>query len=385
MLLKNGRILRSDYRFFTGDMRVEDDRIVQIGALEPQPGETVHQLEEKLVLPGLIETHFHGAMGLDSSLGEERAFATFSSFMAAHGITSFVPALISSPDAVTEHYLAAGRAYMDHPAPGAQMVGMYLEGPFISPEHKGAHDPAVLQLPDLAKVQRWQQLAGGRIRKLLVAPELPGAEPVIRWAAGQGIVTEIGHSGASYEQAKAAIEWGATLATHVFNAMSPLHHRQPGILAAVLLDDRVTCELIADLGHVAQPVVELLYRLKGENHIDLISDAFSAAGLPEGTYIHTDGRPIIVKGGLARLEDGTLMGSTSTILDGMRNLVRRCGVPLESAVRTVTANPARTLGLHDRGCLAPGKRADLAVLDEQLTVCATYVGGREVYRRPENA
>lgn len=198
-------------------------------------------------------------------------------------------------------------------------------------------------------------------------------------------MTEIGHSGASYEQAKAAIEWGATLATHVFNAMSPLHHRQPGILAAVLLDDRVTCELIADLGHVAQPVVELVYRLKGENHIDLISDAFSAAGLPEGTYIHTDGRPIIVKDGLARLEDGTLMGSTSTILDGMRNLVRRCGVPLESAVRTVTANPARTLGLHDRGCLAPGKRADLAVLDEQLTVCATYVGGREVYRRPENA
>ncbi len=385
MLLKNGRILRSDYRFFTGDMRVEDDRIVQIGALEPQPGETVHQLEGKLVLPGLIETHFHGAMGLDSTLGEESAFATFSTFMAVHGITSFVPALISSPDAVTERYLTAGRAYMDHPAPGAQMVGMYLEGPFISPEHKGAHDPTVLQLPHLAKVQRWQQLAGGRIRKLLVAPELPGAEPVIRWAAGQGIVTEIGHSGASYEQAKAAIEWGATLATHVFNAMSPLHHRQPGILAAVLLDDRVTCELIADLGHVAQPVVELVYRLKGENHIDLISDAFSAAGLPEGTYIHTDGRPIIVKDGLARLEDGTLMGSTSTILDGMRNLVRRCGVPLESAVRTVTANPARTLGLHDRGCLAPGKRADLAVLDEQLTVCATYVGGREVYRRPENA
>lgn len=381
MLLTNARILRSDFRFFHGDVRLEQDKIAEIGILTPRPEEPVTDVQGRYLIPGLVETHFHGAMGLDSSAGEEKAFAAFSAFMASRGITTFIPALISSADAVTERYIAAGCAFMDKPAPGAVMAGLYLEGPFISPAYKGAHDAAVLQPPCADKLRRWQELAGGRIRKTVVAPELPGAEETIRWAAANGIVVEIGHSGATYAEAKAGIEWGATLATHTFNAMAPLHHREPGILGAVLTDNRVRCELIGDLGHVAPAVVELVYRLKGADGIHLISDSVSAAGLGDGDYVHPDGRTVVVKDGLARLEDGTIMGSASTILDGVRRLVTVCGIPLEDAVKMASQTPARTMGLDDRGGIAPGKRADFAVLDDDLAVCRTLVGGRVVYER----
>ena len=379
MILKNARILGDDFRFFTGDLRIENGVIAALGALSPAAGEPVTDLEGAYLLPGLVETHFHGAMGLDSSLGEVRAFETFSAFMATRGITTFVPALISSPDDVTERYIAAGREFLRQAPKGAKMGGFYLEGPFISTQYRGAHDPAVLQLPDLGKLQHWQELAGGLIRKTVIAPELPGAEAVIRWASTHGITVEIGHSAATYAQAKAGIDWGARLVTHVCNAMSPLHHREPGMVGAALTDDRVTCELIADFGHVAPPVVQLVCRAKGDDRVNIISDSVSSAGLPDGDYTNPDGRVIRVVDGLARLENGTIMGSASTVLDGMRHLLT-LGIPLESAVKMASRNPARTIGLDDRiGSIAVGKCADLAVLDRDLEVIATYVDGNCVY------
>ncbi|MDO4743069.1 MAG: amidohydrolase family protein, partial [bacterium] len=211
-----------------------------------------------------------------------------------------------------------------------------------------------------------------------VAPELEGAEELIRWASSNGVAVEIGHSAATYEQAMKAIEWGATLATHLFNAMSPLHHRDPGIPGAVLMDPRVTCELIADLGHVAGAVVKLACAAKGADGINLISDSCTAAGVSDGEYTQPDGRKIFVKDGLARLENGTIMGSASSILDGVRNLVS-LGIDLAVAVGMASTNPARCIGLSDRGVIATGKRADLAVLDKNLHVQCTFVGGKPVY------
>lgn len=381
MLLKNGYVLGDDYHFSRRDVRIHNGKIDEIGFLAPAAGETVLELNGRTLIPGLVETHFHGAMGFDSSLGEARAFEAFSSFMAQNGITTFVPALISSSDEVTERYIAAGNDFMDNKPQGAKMGGMYLEGPFISVQYKGAHDPDVLQLPNLEKLQHWQMLAKGRIVKTVIAPELDGAEPVIRWASQNGIAVEVGHSAADYEQAMAGIEWGATLATHVFNAMTPLNHRNPGVAGAVLTDDRVTCELIADFGHVAPPVVKLVYRVKGADRVNLISDSVSSAGLPDGEYRNPDGRMIYVKDGLARLENGTIMGSASTIMDGMRHLVQS-GISLEDAVKMASANPARTIRQSDRiGSIAVGKQADLVVLDEALQVDYTLVDGEIRYQR----
>ncbi len=383
MLLKNARILDASGTFIDGDLRVDAGVIASIGCVEPLADEMVLDLDGAYLIPGLIESHFHGAMELDCSLGTREPFEAFADYMARRGITSFVPALISSSDAVTEQYIRAGKEYMAHPAPGSQMVGFYLEGPFLSVQYKGAHDPAVLQLPSLEKFRHWYDLADGKILKTVVAPELEGAEELIRWASANGVAVEIGHSAATYDQAMKAIEWGATLATHLFNAMTPLHHRDPGIPGAVLTDPRVNCELIADLGHVAAPVVKIVCAAKGPDGINLISDSCTAAGVSDGEYIQPDGRKVIVKDGLARLENGVIMGSASSILDGVRNLVS-LGIDLAVAVRMASANPARVLGLRDRGEIAVGKRADLAVLNSDLNVQYTLVGGEIVYNTKEN-
>lgn len=381
MLYLNARILR-DGGFFAGDLRTEGERIVSVGRLRAQEGEPTVDLGGRMLVPGLIETHFHGAMGFDSSMARTECFAAFSDFMAKNGITTFIPALISSPDDVIERYFAAGNDYMRQTPTGAQMAGFYLEGPFLSPQYKGAHDPAALQFPSADKLRRWLDMANGKLRKVLIAPELPGALDAIRAAVENGAVAEIGHSAATYGEAMAGIDAGATRATHVFNAMPPLHHREPGLLGAVLTDDRVTCELIADFGHVAPSVVKLVCLAKGVKRVDLISDSCTAAGLGDVDYVHTDGRTIRVRDGLARLENGTLMGSASTVLDGVRH-VASLGFTVADALGMATRNPAHSLGLTDRGEITVGRRADLTVLEEDLTVCRTVVGGKTVFERSD--
>ncbi len=382
MLLRNAHYLTPEGVFKDGDIRILDGYICEIGCLRAQSDENVLDVMGECVIPGLIETHFHGAMGLDCSLGTREPFEAFASYMAQQGITTFIPALISSTDEVTKQYILAGNAYMDDPAPGAQMAGFYLEGPFLSQQYKGAHDPSVLQNPNVEKFRHWQMLAKGKILKTVVAPELEGAEELIRWASSNGVAVEIGHSAATYEQALNAVEWGATLTTHTFNAMSPLSHRSPGIPGAALTDPRITCELIADLGHVAGAVVKLVCLAKGPHGVNLISDSCTAAGLNDGEYIQPDGRKIIVKDGLARLENGVIMGSASSILDGVRNLVA-LGFTLPVAVGMASANPARSIGLNDRGQIAVGKRADMVILSENIEVMTTIVAGEIVYKKGE--
>lgn len=377
MIIRNANVYTDAGEFERVDVRVVDGKIVEIGTIAVKDAEEI-DAQGKYLIPGLIETHFHGALDLDSSEGTVEAFTAFSKFMASQGITTFIPALISSSDEVTEKYIAAGNEFMAAEAPYAEMGGFYLEGPFISQKYKGAHAPAVLQNPDLDKFKRWYELAGGKIRKMVVAPELDGAESLIRWASTHGVAVEIGHTAANYEQAKHAIDWGVTLTTHAFNAMPPLHHREPSVLGAVLTDDRVTCELICDLGHVSEAVVKIVIACKGDRLVNVISDSCTAAGLGDGEYLHPDGRKMIVENGLAKLENGTIMGSASSVLDGVRNLVK-IGIPLTSAIRMASTNPARTSGLTDRGSISVGKRADFVLLNEDVTVSDTIVNGKIVY------
>lgn len=381
MIIRNANVLTDKDKFEQVDVRVEDGKIAEIGSIAAQDAASI-DAQGQYLIPGLIESHFHGALDWDSSVGTTEVFAIFSKFMASQGITTFIPALISSNDEVTERYIAAGNEFMAAEAPYAQMGGLYLEGPFISQKYKGAHDPAVLQNPDLDKFKRWYAMADGKIRKLVVAPELDGAEELIRWASSHGVAVEIGHTAANYEQAKRAIDWGVTVTTHAFNAMPPLHHREPSVLGAVLTDDRVTCELICDLGHVAEAVIKIVYACKGDRLVNVISDSCTAAGLGDGEYLHPDGRKMIVEDGLAKLENGTIMGSASSVLDGVRNLVK-LGIPLASAVRMASTNPARTTGMTDRGSITVGKRADLVLLNEDVSVCSTIVNGRIVYQNKE--
>ena len=212
-----------------------------------------------------------------------------------------------------------------------------------------------------------------------MAPELQGAIDFIKQGVKCGIAMEIGHTCASYEQAIAAIDAGASLATHTFNGMEPLNHREPGVLGAVLTDDRITCEMIADFGHVAAPAVKLAIMAKGYDNVNIISDSMVAAGFGDGVYHHWDGRILTVKNGLSYTENGTITGSASTIMDGVRNLVS-IGIPLEKAVKMASYNPAKTIGLaNEIGSIKKGKCADLVLLDKELQICNVWVEGKSIH------
>lgn len=377
MLLKNAQILTEDWRFVAGDLRIQNGKIAAIGALTPEAGEPIEDFGGDYLIPGLVETHFHGAMGEDADCLTENTFAVFSKFEASRGITTFVPGMSSNTDEAVELFLKKSRAFVDAPPPGAKMAGVYLEGPFISETRRGAHSLKALQKPSAEKLRRWQELAGGLIKKTIIAPELEGAEEAIRAGVACGMVVEMGHSAATYEQAMRAIECGATLATHTFNAMEPFNHRAPGLLGAVLTDPRVTCELIADFGHVAPPAVKLVYLAKGEDNVNIISDSMVAAGYGDGTYHHWDGRILHVKDGLSRTETGTITGSACTIMEGVRNLVT-LDIPLGTAVKMASYNPARTLGLEQEiGSIAIGKCADLVWLNQELCIQSVFIDGKK--------
>lgn len=376
MILKNANVLEGQWTFLEGDLRIIDNKIAEIGNLEPLENEEVFDCEGKFLVPGLIETHFHGAMGEDSDALTSKTFSTFSKFFESQGITSFVPGLSSNSDDYIEDFLVKSSHYIKNQKDGSKMVGVYLEGPFISYERRGGHNPEMLQPPSSEKIKKWHELSGGIIKKTIVSPELNGAEEFIKECVNCGIVAEIGHSAASYEQALKAIDCGATLATHIFNGMEPLNHRNPGVLGAVLSDDSITCELICDFGHVSAPVVKMAIRAKGVDKINVVSDSMVAAGLSDGTYKHFDGRTVNVKNGLSYTENGTITGSACTILDGVRNLVS-IGIPLESAVKMASYNPARTVGIESKtGSIEVGKLADLVLLDKDLNLCGVWINGK---------
>ncbi len=341
--------------------------------------ETEIDAREYTVIPGMIDTHTHGAMGVDVNKATAADYQTLSAFYASQGVTGFLPTVIS--DAGNKMLEALQMAADAQSAVrGAGILGCHLEGPFLSVEYKGAMPRRYLQQGDAALIARFLTAARGCKLLMTVAPEVQGVDALMHYISSQGICAGLGHSGATYEQATACVRAGAAFFAHTMNAMRPLDRREPGILGAALESDAY-CEFICDGLHLHPANVRILLKAKGIGKLVAVSDSIMAAGLPDGVYT-LGAHKIIVKDGESTLGNGhTRAGSTLTLRAALVNFLQFTGLPLHEAILPMTANPAQLLGLDkQKGRIAPGMDADLAVLDNRMNVQYTFVQQRMVYK-----
>lgn len=349
---------------------VDGDTIAWVGRGRPpqRPDEEVATLPGELIAPGFIDLQVNGFAGHDAASGAG-AIASISEALPATGVTAFLPTLISAPVEVGAAFAAAVGAAAE--AQGARVLGAHIEGPFLNPSFRGAHQLANLAQPTAENVD---VIEAARPRLVTLAPELPDALAAIERLSRAGIVVAAGHSGADFEQGRKAIAAGVRFATHIYNAMTPVHHRRPGIAVALLLDRRVTVGVIADGEHVHPSMCEQLLRVKGAQHIALTTDQTSAAGAAPGTYV-LGGRDVVSDGKTVRLVDGTLAGSAATMPDLVRLMASLPGMAISRAIAMATAVPARVLGEKRLGHIQAGACADLVVLDADLRVRLTMIRG----------
>jgi N-acetylglucosamine-6-phosphate deacetylase len=366
-----------------GYVLIEQGMIVDVGQraeLRENSAWTMVDVRGARIVPGLIDLHTHGMMGQDCIDGD---LALMASAFARNGVTTFLATVEAAPVAVlrqTIQRLVQFHRYQGaRHIHGARLAGINLEGPFISPCRAGALDSHAFRLPSLTEVEELLHIGEGLIRVVSLAPELPGSNEVIALLAARGVIPAVGHSEASYEQVIQAVQVGLRHVTHLFNAMGPFHHRDPGVVGAALTDDRVTVEIIGDGHHLHPASVELVFRAKGLDQICLVSDSAPMTGLPEGIY-HWLGQRVTVQEGKAQFDDGTLAGSIAPLNLAMHNLLSTTDHDLESLLPLMTQIPARVLGLN-RGSIEVGREADLVAFDEYYTARLTMVGGAIVHNK----
>lgn len=333
-------------------------------------------LNGQKVIPGLIDVHTHGSMGADFSDGDYEDVKSMAKYLASVGVTSFAPAGMTLPYDVLEKAFAVGKRLHDEmPAGHARLMGINMEGPFFSEKKKGAQNGAYLKNPDIEALKKLQDSCGGLIKLVDFAPELPGAIDFAREASKIATVS-IAHTDADYDDAKAAIDAGASHLTHLYNAMPPIHHRKPGVIGAGSERDNVVAELICDGYHVHPASIRMAFKLF-PGRICLISDSLRCCGMPEGKY-ELGGQDVFLKEGVARLEDGTIAGSASNVYTCMLNAIEY-GIAPEVAITAATLTPAKQIGEDERiGSIAEGKMADFVVCDDGLKVLEVYIGGSKV-------
>lgn len=381
MLFQNGSIYRN-HSFVACDLRTLDDKICEIGtALKPAEDEEIHDLTGLKMIPGFIDIHTHGAVGIDVNHASADDLEKMSVYFASCGTTGWLCSVLTDTEEITMRAIDAFLEWQALRHDGAILHGIHLEGPFLSPAYKGAMPERLLRLPDIALVRRYQERAKGNIRYITIAPELPGALELIPALKEMGICVAIGHSAADYDTTMQAIRAGAVAATHTGNAMRLLHQREPAIFGAVLEERDVFCEMICDGLHLHPATIRLILNAKGTEQVVAITDSVMAAGLGDGEYM-LGVNEIVVKDGDATLkEGGSRAGSTLTLDRALRNLVQFSGRSLESVIPLLTENPARLFSMENsRGVLAPDRKADLVVIDEDLCVRMTVVEGRVVFR-----
>ena len=373
MLLIHANYLDEDFRLVQGDIEIEDGKILRVGKDLPRKEEdlAVDCAGSYTVVPGFVDVHSHGCAGADTCDATREALEAMAAFLLAHGVTSFCPTTMTTSRETIQAALLAAKDMMDHPMEGgARVVGVNMEGPFIAKERKGAQKEEDILPPDFPLFQQFYEESGGIVRLVDVAPEQPGGLDFVE-KASQLCTVSIAHTTADYDQAKAAFDKGVTHATHLFNAMSGLHHRKPGVVGAVFDDSRVRGELICDGFHIHPAVLRAAFQLLGDRAL-IVSDSMRANGMPEGEAFDLGGQMVTVHQGKALLPDGTIAGSVTNLHQEIKNLVS-FGVPFEQAVKAATLLPARAIGLDGEiGSIAPGKRADLVVLDENLDIAAVY-------------
>ena len=371
------RILTPTEEVGDGVILVEGSKIATIGHRDEiqVPSDAIHYAAPgSTVVPGFVDIHIHGAGGHDVMEGTDRALDKITETVAMHGTTSIVATTVTAPLEQTchsleniAHYIRAHQTPVESPKLAAEIVGIHLEGPFISRRQRGVHPERSLAEPDVRVLDQFLQAANGFVRLVTIAPELPGAARLIERVVAAGAVAALGHTDADYDEARNGIQAGIRHAVHTYNAMRPFTHRDPGVLGAVLTDPDVTAEVIADGHHVAGPAIQVLMGTKGFETVLLVSDGIAATGMRDGKY-PLGGLEVTVKDGVCRNDEGKLAGSTLTLDRALRYVVA-LGVPFADAVKMVTIQPARRLGMAGKkGILAPGCDADLVVLTPDLRV-----------------
>jgi N-acetylglucosamine-6-phosphate deacetylase len=363
------------------DVLVRGSVVAEIGAPPGTPADTRLDAGGRTLVPGFIDIHIHGAGGADVLDGMPGALETMSRTLARLGTTSFLGTSFMQPHTGNAH-LPAAAEQVGRKLGGATLLGLHLEGPFITLERRGGIPPTALYPPSPRALDEVLELTGGTLRMMTLAPELPGNLETVERLVAAGVVAAFGHSDAGYAETKAGIAAGITHCTHLYNAMTGLHHRHPGPLVALHESEGVTVELISDDIHVSAPVVRFTYRAFGADRCVCITDAMRTAGMPDGRYRY-GGREFESKDGAARYLDGTLIGTSLSQREVALRFREYTGCAFREAVDAATLVPARVLGIeHRKGSVAVGKDADLVLLDADLSVWATVVEGEVVYRKP---
>lgn len=366
-----------------GAVAVENGLIVYVGSASGAPLSLPAECETidasgHYVLPGFIDVHVHGGMLEDFSAPSQRGFDAITKLHCSQGTTSMLATTMTMPKHVIEHVLEEVHQYMQGDMPYAQLVGVHLEGPFISPKWPGAQNPEHIVPPNREWIEAWDTRYPGLIKQVTFAPEREGSHELIRYLRKRGIVAAAGHTDATYEQMMAAYEVGLNHSVHMFNAMTPLHHRKPGTAGTILSTPGISAEIIADGIHVHPAAIRLLASVKTGSNLMLITDAMSAAGLGDGEYMLGD-LPVVVKDRVCTLKDseGTLAGSTLTMIRGFRYLVQEVGLSVERASELASGNPAKLIRIdHLTGAVETGKQADLLLVSGDLELQRVWVKGR---------
>jgi len=378
-LIENSRIWQED-RFVSGQTLIIAEGFINArrpsARIEPMPGDRRIDGAGAYVLPGFVDVHLHGSKDCDVMDASEASLQGLCDFLLRQGVTSFLGTTMSDTRERIEAALAAMRAYANRPH--SPFLGVHLEGPYLNRDYRGSQPEAHLRAPLAEEYLPW--LDSGQIKLITLAPELAGAEALMKAAVERGITVALGHSGASYEAMHEYIAEGLRQITHTFNGMGPIHHRQPGLFVAASEHPQVSFQIIPDGVHVHPAVVKLLLRLVGSERVLAITDAMRAAGLSDGEFGMGD-VSVIVKDGIARDRDGSLAGSTLTMPEALRNMMRFCDLSLAEALPMFTTVPARSIGIYpQKGSLMVGTDADLVIWDEERGLQATLIGGELVYQ-----
>jgi len=363
----------------TTSILIENGTITQVGQIDPAiTYENKLDAQGRIIAPGFIDIHIQGAGGADILDGTADALKTISQTCARFGTTSFLATTVFKPNQKNKHLTIAAE-YVGQNLGGANLLGIHIEGPFISPQKRGMVQPDCLCPPSSEILDKIQDVTGGRLKMMTIAPELPDNLPIIRRLVSSGIIASFGHSNATYEQTLAGFEAGISHVTHLFNAMPSVHHRSPGPLIAIFQTKQVTTQLITDGVHIHPAVLRLAFEILGPGRIIPITDGMQAMGLPDGKYVY-NGIEYESKNGAARYKDDTLIGTALGLSQLLTRLMQFTNCPLDTAIKTVTENPAKLLGMSDKkGFIAPGKDADLVLLDQDYSVHTTIIAGKIVF------
>lgn len=369
----NGLVFHEDGSFTPDTVYICGEKIVSQEVYEKEcstasDNEIVTDAAGNYVIPGLTDIHFHGCMGSDCCDGTVEAFQTIARYELSQGITSITPATMTIAEEVLSEICRAAKTYRDTAEENAaDFCGLYMEGPFINAAKKGAQNEKYITPADTAMLNRLQDLSGNMLRTVAIAPETAGAMDFIRENSSR-VNISIAHTTADYDTAKEAIACGASQLTHTYNAMPPFSHRAPGPIGAAADDEHCRAELICDGIHIHPAVVRTTFKMFGDDRIIFVSDSMRAAGLADGQY-DLGGQNVTVKGNLAVLEDGTIAGSVTNLMDCVRTAVHDMGIPFASAVKCAAVNPAKAVGIYDAyGSLTPGKFANIVILDKNLDI-----------------